>query len=286
MRRLPLTWLCLICMLAAGCTTLRSSEPIRADAVARGIVIVRELPRLPSQTSRVPDSQYVLVFAESTAVALLDMASPIPFIKEAVTGAYNDEQATHYRDRYAAVDPYRIAVERLRGSTLLGGRPDALHMMPFVYLVEGSDGRYRATLVFRVEADGWLGRYMAHLPTTYGVAEMKQSSPAMMQSLRADLVDGSDRLRALMERDARGELKGTGRRATYGSYWLVGSRVNGMLPASILTYKDAEIIEDGADRVVLRSQGDLGAAGPAGALAFGVHDFRRDQLHTFRPASP
>lgn len=275
----------IVAALLAGCMSIRSSEPIGADAVARGIVVVRELPKaLPSQTSRVPDSQYILVFAESAAVALLDLANPIPFVKEAVTATYNEHEARQYRERYASVDPYTIARDRLRGSPLVSGRADALHMMPLVYIVEGSDGRYRPTLVFRVEAGEWLGRYMAHLPTTYSAEDMKKSSPAMLQSLRGDLVAASDILRGLMERDARGELKGSGHKVSYGSYHLVGGNVGGLIPATIMTYSDAEIVEEDADHVILRSKGDLQAAGPQGALAFGVHYFRRDQLHTLKAA--
>ena len=48
-----------------------------------------------------------------------------------------------------------------------------------------------------------------------------------------------------------------------------------------MQYKDAEVLEEGADHVIVRSRGDLKAAGNAGALAFGVHYFRKDQLHTF-----
>lgn len=275
----------LVCLVAVltGCSSGKLIRPITPEVAARGMVVVRELPDpLPSETARVPDSQYVMVFTESTVVALLDMASPVPLLKEAIEGAYNNHEAAQYKARYAPIDPYTIAHDRLQGSPLITGRHDAVHMMPLVYMVEGDDGRFRPTLVFRVESRQWLGRYMYHLPTSYTKAEMQLTAPEMIGTLRQELSGGADVLRGLMERDARGELRGDGLSYAYGSYYLVGGRVGGLVPASIVQFKDCELIEEGQNHLVLRSQGDLKAPGPNGALAYGVHYFRRDQLHTFK----
>jgi len=267
-----------------GCSTIQISEPIRAEAAAKGITIMRELPSsLPRQTSRIPDTQYLLVYAQSGVIAAAQLANPIPFVADIAAGAYEDQKAQQLKDLYASVDPYAIAVDRLRGSYLLSGRSDALHMMPLVYLVEGSDDRVRPTLIFRVEGDGWLGRYMYHLPTTYSSEELKNAAPAVLASLRKDLIAGADMLRRLMERDARGELKKEGRKVTYGSLYLVGSNSLGLIPATISQYPDSDLIEEGPDYVVLRSKGISLAGAREGALAFGVHYFLRDQLHTLKP---
>jgi hypothetical protein len=85
-----------------------------------------------------------------------------------------------------------------------------------------------------------------------------------------------------MERDARGEWAHPGTKVDIGSYYLVGANLLGLLPAKLMQYKDAELLEEGKDYVVVRSRGDLKAAGNAGALVFGVHYFRKDQLHTFK----
>jgi hypothetical protein len=90
--------------------------------------------------------------------------------------------------------------------------------MPLVYIMECEDGRYRLTLVFRVEGETWLGRYLYHLPTTYTVAEMKSDAPLAMETLREELVAGCDTLRNLMERDARGEWAHPGAKVDIGSY--------------------------------------------------------------------
>ena len=41
------------------------------------------------------------------------------------------------------------------------------------------------------------------------------------------------------------------------------------------------IMKEGKDYVIFRHSGDPSVAGTAGALLFGVHYFKKDQLHTF-----
>ena len=279
--RIPLIITALL--LAAGCTSMRDSTPIRDEVADKGITITRSLPKkLPGKTSPVPDAQYVLVNADSGIVVLADFANPIPFVNELVVGKWNQHKANQFKDHITQVDPYLIATERLSGSPLLSTNTNALHLMPLVYIMECDDGRYRLTLVFRVEGSTWLGRYLYHLPTTYTVAEMKSEAPLAMHTLQGELEAGCDTLRNLMERDARGEWARPGTKADIGSYYLVGANLLGLLPAKLMQYKDAEVLEERKDYVVVRSRGDLKAAGNAGALVFGVHFFRKDQLHTFK----
>lgn len=273
-------------LLASGCVSMKDSTPIGADSVTRGVALVRELPaELPSEAVDIPGTQYVVVFAQSTAVAVAGAANPIPFVMEAGEHVFDKRRAVAMKEQYAAVDPYLVATDRLQGSPLLTGRADALNLRPLVYLVEGSDGIYRLTLVFRVEDGEWLGRYMYHMPTTYTADQVRQAGPDMLASLRADLQAGADTLRALLERDARGELKGDGQRVTFGSYWLVGGRVGGLTPASLVQFRDARVVEEDADHVVLRSSGNRKAGAREGELAYGVHFFRKDQLHAYKPTA-
>jgi hypothetical protein len=272
-------------MLLAACAATQQSQPIAPEAAARGIQLVRALPEaLPSQLSKVPDSQYLLVFAESTTLAVLDNLNPLPFsLTSPIAGAYQDQEAAQLKNRYASVDPYLIAAERLQGSPLLTGRADALRTMPLVYLVQDNDDVFRATLVLRAEGEHWMGRYLYHLPTTHTDQQVKTAGPEMLASLHSELQQGTDVLRGLMERDARGELKGDGRKVQFGSLHIVGSRVGAMMPATMVHFPDAEVIEEGPDHVVLRAAGNPASGAREGALAFGVHHFRRDQLHTFKP---
>lgn len=279
----PIPLLTTVLLLAVGCTAMRESTPIRDEVADKGITITRSLPKkLPGKTSPVPDAQYVLVNADSGIVVLADFANPIPFVNELMVGKWNQHKANQFKDHITQVDPYLMATERLAGSPLLSTHSNALHLMPLVYIMECDDGRYRLTLVFRVEGETWLGRYLYHLPTTYTVAEMKSDAPLAMGTLREELMAGCDTLRNLMERDARGEWAHPGTKVDIGSYYLVGADLLGILPAHLMQYKDAELLVDGNDDAVVRSRGDLKAAGNAGALLFGVHYFRKDQLHTFK----
>ena len=262
-------------LLLGGCATTKTSRPMAEDVVVRGISVVQEIPEhMPSQLAQIAGSQYFLVYAESSAVAFLDSLNPIPIsIAGTIAGVRQHAEADSLQARYASVNPYLIARDRMNGSFLVSGRNDALHMMPLVYLVEASDDYFRPTLVFRIEKGEWLGRYMYHLPTRYSKDQLRRAQPDVLSTLRQELMQGANILRDLMERDARGGLVGDQRRATYGSYYLVGSRIAGMVSASIVAFPDAEILEETPDHVVLRSGGKPESGAREGALAFGVHYF-------------
>lgn len=70
----------------------------------------------------------------------------------------------------------------------------------------------------------------------------------------------------------------------FGRYYVVGSDLLGMVPARLVRFADAELIEEGPEHVVIRSRGALHADAASGALAYGVHYFRKDQLHEFEKA--
>lgn len=270
-------------LLLGGCATIRESTPIRDEVLQKGLVITRTLPhKLPGSASPVPDSQYVLIKPDSTVAAIVAIPIPVPFVTGIAVDALHQQEARQYKDRYASIDPYLIAVDRLQGFALLSAKPDALSLLPFVYLLEGSDGKTRLTLVYRIEGKEWLGRYMYSLPTVYSVADMKAPTPAMLEQLRSELVTGADVLRGLMERDARGELKSTGIKLDIGSYYLVAGRMAGFVPAHFFHSTDNELVEEGDDYVIYRARGDVRTKGNAGGLVFGVHYFRKDQLHTFK----
>ncbi|MDQ8036477.1 MAG: hypothetical protein REI12_03585 [Pedobacter sp.] len=273
----------LLGVLLSGCISMQESTSIREEAVKKGLTVVRALPRnLPDGVSPVPGTQYVLVKADSGVATALSFAVPIPFVTDMAVAAANKREAGQYASHYSVLDPYTIAVERLQGSSLLSPRGDALHLMPVVYVLEGSDGIYRFTQVFRVEGDGWTGRYMYHLPTTYTAAQITNPQPEELENLRKELVVGADILRGLMERDARGELKPNGTKVDIGSYYLVASKALGMVPASAYHYPGNDLVEDTGDHVIVRARGDKNASGNVGGLVFGVHYFLKSQLHTYK----
>lgn len=272
-----------LALMLSGCISMQESTAIRADAVKKGLTVVRALPKsLPGDANPIPGTQYVLVKAESGAATAVSFIVPIPFVTDMAITAANKQEAGKYTSHYNSVDPYGIAAERLQGSALLGTGTDALHLMPLVYILEGFDGIYRLTLVFRVEGDGWTGRYMYHLPTTYDAAQIQNPQAQGLATLRQELVTGSDILRNLMERDARGDLKPSGKKVEIGSYYLVGSKALGMVPASVYRYVGNDLVEDEGDHVIVRARGDRNADAKLGGLVFGVHYFLKNQLHVYK----
>jgi hypothetical protein len=71
-------------------------------------------------------------------------------------------------------------------------------------------------------------------------------------------------------------------RAEVGSLHLVGGKSAGLLSPTMVRAKDAEVIEETADHVIVRLPGFMGQPGTSGGLFFGVHVLRKDQLRTFK----
>jgi len=269
----------LLLTLMAGCAiTPPASTPIRPEAAAQGITLVRALPaELPDKAVAVPHAQFVLVPNESAAGLLV----PIPFVAEAIGGAVDRNVAEGLEQRYASIAPYRIALAAMQGSPLFRAEGGGLTLKPFVFITECVDDRYRIASVFQLDGGGWTGRYTVHLPTTYALDAFKQPSAANLATLQTELTEAATQLRELVERGARGGLGPTAVRAEVGSLHLVGGKSAGLLSPTLVRAKDAEVIEETADHVIVRLPGFMGMPGTSGGLFFGVHVLRKDQLHTF-----
>ncbi|CAD5373321.1 conserved hypothetical protein [Rubrivivax sp. A210] len=268
--------------LLAGCISIKPSLP-GEQALQQGVELVRGLPeQLPAQSAPFPHAQFVLLPTESAAGLLV----PIPFVTEAIAGVFNASAAASDEARLAALDPYRIVADAMAGSPLLAAAKPGVKLRPFAFVQDCADGRYRLALVAHLQGAGWVGRYMVHLPTTYGSGEFGAPSPAVMAAMARDLQDGARQLRQLVERAARGDLRPSGTRADVGSLHLVGGRASGFLPPSLAVARGADVIEDGPEHVLVRIAGDMTLPSATGGLYFGVHLLRKDQLHTFkkRPA--
>ncbi len=282
LRRLILSaWLVALGSLGGlhGCAiTPTASTPMRPEAAAQGISLVRALPSvLPDKAVAVPHAQFVLVPNDSPAGLLV----PVPFVADAIGGVFDRNLAEGLEQRYASIGPYRIGMQAMQGSPLFRAEGGGLTLKPFVFIVECADDRYRIASVFQLEGGGWTGRYTVHLPTTYPLDAFKQPTEATLATLQRELNDAAIELRQLVERGARGELSGSGVRAEVGSLHLVGGRASGLLSPTLVKARDAEVIEESAERLIVRLPGFLGLAGTSGGLFFGVHVLRRDQLHTF-----
>jgi hypothetical protein len=96
------------------------------------------------------------------------------------------------------------------------------------------------------------------------------------------MVSGAKVLRTLLERVARGQLESQGVKAELGSLHLVGGKAAGLLSPTIVVSRDADVLEEADEHVVVRMPGEMSNAGTTGGLFFGVHYLLKSQLHTFK----
>ncbi|SHN05910.1 hypothetical protein SAMN05192549_10499 [Duganella sacchari] len=266
-------------MLLSACSAVRHGMPMPPEVSAKGLVLKRALPeQMPEQSAPVPGSQLVLVPSENAAGMLV----PIPFVSELAIGAYNQSQASGLGKHYAALDVFGIVQGTMADSPLLRNGGSKISLYPIVYLAECSDGQYRLSLAGRIESGGWVGRYVAHLPTTYGDTELAAAAPSTITTMQRELQAAALTLRQLIESDARGDFGKAQYRADLGSLHLACARVGGLVSADLMLARDAEVVEEDAGHVVVRIAGDLSQAGPSGGLMYGLHYLRKQQLHTFK----
>lgn len=269
-------------MLLAGCASAPppASVPISAQTAQQGVSLQRALPPvLPDKSVPIPHSEWVLIPSESAAGLLM----PIPFVSGAIGAAMDQHTAASFEARYGQVSPYRIALAEMQGSPLFRAAGGALQMQAFAFMTECVDDTYRLALVFQLQgSDGWTGRYMYHLPTAYDVSGFKEPSAQLLASVRTELTVGAQVLRKLLERAARGQLQSRGVKAELGSLHLVGGKAAGLVSPTLLVSKEADVLEETTEHVVVRMPGEMSNAGTTGGLFFGVHYLLKSQLHTFK----
>ncbi len=267
--------------LLAGCALPRppASVPISAQTAQKGVSLQRSLPQvLPDKAVPVPHSQFVLIPSESAAGLLM----PIPFVSGAIGAALDRQSAEAFEKSYGQVSPYNIVLKEMQASPFFRETGGALQLQPFAFMTECVDDKYRLALVFQLQGAGWTGRYMYHLPTAYDIAEFKAPSPQVLAVLRSEMVSGARTLRQLLERAALGRLESRGVKAELGSLHLVGGKAAGLVSPTLLVSRDADVLEEAGDHVVVRMPGDMANAGTAGGLFFGVHYLLKSQLHTYK----
>jgi len=274
----------IIATLFTGCVSVKQSTPVKQNGLEQGVAVAHDLPKklLPGRATLVPDSRYVFILPDSATTLLV----PVPFIGEAVVDQVHQHTSASYKDKFAAADPYDYAVKSLQGTSLYKSEtPAAYKLYPYVVVQEGFDNVYRVSLVYHLEGNNWVGRYLYHLPTTYPKSEFVNTPPSEIQSLQKELAEGSDVLLKLMQRDDSGLLVSNGKKATLGSLFIVGSRISGLVSPTVLAYPKTEIVEEGQDYVIARGAGDIKSDGQSGGLLFGVHYFHKNQLHTYKVTS-
>ena len=207
---------------------------------------------------------------------------PVPFLAEAIASACDRREAAAAAQRLAMVDPFVAAQQAWPGTGLLTEAVGALPLQPFAFLQACADDRYRVAMAYHFSQGEWMARYTIHLRTSYGNDEFHRVTPAVLQSLQQDVAEAAAQLRTLAERGARGELRPGGVRVDVGSLHLVGGRSGGWMSPTLVVARDVDLIEEDAEHILVRLDGNPSMAATAGGLFFGVHRLRKDQLHTFR----
>ena len=261
-----------------GCMSIKPSTPVKQNGLEQGVAVMRDLPKklLPGRSTLVPDSRYVFILPDSAATLLV----PVPFIGEAVVDQVHQHTSASYKDKFTAADPYDYAVKSLQKTSLYRPENAAYKLYPYVVVQEGFDNVYRVSLVYHLEGNNWVGRYLYHLPTTYPKKEFVNTPPAEIKSLQKELAEGADTLLTLLQRDEAGTLVSNGKKASLGSLFIVGSKISGLVSPTVLAYPNTEIIDEGQDYVIARGAGDIKSDGQSGGMLFGVHYFHKNQLHT------
>lgn len=262
---------------------MRSSTSPAPQLLHGGVVLERSLPaELPAESTPFPASQMVLVSTDSAAGLLL----PVPFVTDVVMSAVHQHEARSLGATLKPFDPYQAMVRAMAGSSILSPDGKGVPLRPFAYLVDCSDAQYRLAMVARVDTPQWMGRYMAHLPTTLKHSELQRQDAALAGAVQNEIAQAAVILRSMLERDARGELSNVLYRANVGSYHLACSTISGVLSPKLMLARNAEVVEDSADHIIVRVMGDPSHSGPTGGLLYGMHYLRRDQLHTFERKAP
>jgi hypothetical protein len=193
-------------------------------------------------------------------------------------------EAANEAAQLADIDPAAMAQQVWQGPSLLGNSADALTLHPFAFLQACVDDRYRIALVHQLSRGDWVGRFTVHVRSSYDSASFHRVTPTV-QTLRTEMLEGSAALRVRVERAARDELQSKIARVDLGSLHLVGNRTAGLVAPTLVLARGAELIEEDADQLLERIDGDPSQPALAGGLFFGVHRLRKDQLHAFRPVA-
>jgi len=266
-------------LLLQGCSSPTASTSLAKATPVGQITVVHALPKaIPSEGSSFAGSQYIFVQAESAAL----MLNPIPFVGELAVDAYNKSTTSHYKDEFIGIDPYQITADLSKSRPLFSGAGTKASLYPYVVIQEGADDLYRMSLIFQLEEPGWTGRYLYHLPTKIPVKDIKKPSQVELAKFKAELTTGADILLGLIERDKAGQLESSGKKVNFGSYYIVGSKMAGLISPDIMVFPNEDLVEETADHVILRCSGKPTDDAHVGGLLFGVHYFAKDQLHSYK----
>jgi len=269
-------------LLLAGCTHMQAVTPISPEAEQPTISPDYELPEvLPKGLTRFEDSPFVFVHAEHASTVGVNLLMPVPFVTDAVVDLVHHSGDAKRKAQYASIQAYALLEEKISEYEHFRPQGGDYTLYMLIPLEECVDDVYRVSLMFQLTRDDWMGRYYYHLPTPIPTDSVDSPSDTQLQVFRSELVEGFDTLMGIIEKEIGGKYPSTNTRVTVGSLYMLGGSVGGLVSPSLFKVKNAVELEASPESVVVRVPGDPEMAANNGGMAFGLHHFWRDQLHTY-----
>lgn len=265
----------------AGCASIETpSAPPAADTVT--VAVTRSFPsELPKGSARFEETQLFFVHADQASEFAASLLVPIPFVTGAIADSSKDKAAEQLEKEYRSVSVFEITQDELGSQRSIKAGAGGYRLYPMLFVEECYDDLYRLSLAYQVETGEWVGRYYFHLPFTIPREDIGTPTPEELRSIGSELHTGARKLLDIIASDFGGNLVASGQQATIGSLYIVGSKLGGIASPMLMKYRHAEILEETDSSLIVRLPGDPGGDAKAGGMAFGVHYFEKDQLHTF-----
>jgi hypothetical protein len=271
----------IILLMITGCASIEL--PVAPSVTSnRAIDVVQGSPAIsPKGLSRFEESQLYFVDAEHASGLVAGILVPIPFVSDAIIDSSRRQADSELERQYEAISVFEITLNELDLTGDLDMGPGGYRLYPMVFIEECSDGLYRISMAYQLEQNNWMSRYYYHLNVTIPVDTIDAPTQELIDEIGSELRTGARELLQLIEREISGSLTGTGKLATIGSLYIVGSRLAGITSPELVRYRHSEVLEETQSRVIARLAGDPSGDARSGGLAFGVHIFDKSQLHTF-----
>lgn len=275
------TYFILLVLLVVGCASVETPSAPPAGK-SHNIEVTQNFPsELPKGSSRFEDTQLFFVHADQASEFAASLLVPIPFVTGAIVDSTKDKAAQQLEKEYRSVSVFDITLDELGHHGTLKAGSGGYRLYPMLFIEECYDDLYRLSLAYQVESSDWFGRYYFHLPFAMPRNDIGAPSPAELESIGNQLHAGAQKLLDIIAADVSGDLIASGQQATVGSLYIVGSKIGGIASPMLLKYRHADILQETDSSLLVRLPGDPGADAKAGGMAYGVHYFEKDQLHTF-----
>lgn len=269
----------------SACGSVSTMQPLGQSALYQGISVSHELPEvLPKGMSRFENSPFVFVHEDRVSSLALDMVVPLPFVTDMVVNSVNRSAAMKGNQHYLEVETskyFEESLKKLPGYRAEGGAYSVSMLLP---LEECVDDVHRVSILMQVEDDDWMGRYYYHLPTPIPHEDFLEPTESEIAIMEEEIRVGIEELVSIIARDIGGEFQHSIAQAKAGSLYIVGGRVAGLVNPTTYVFNHVEVLSQNDDSLILRIPGQMKGEANAGGMAFGVHHFTPDQLHTFEVA--